>query len=202
MIRVLALLALAGLGATAAACGDKGDDDLEVAKSDASTRAPSADGAVRGAQIDAKSLGAACERVSECRGGGELACLTRFPDGSRLPGGYCTAKCNASSDCGPGGGCPTGDFVAAPSLKDYAAEITGMLPQVCYQACVRTSDCAREGYVCRSLIATRLQSAASAILGLVPSLGYDYCVPPVADAGTPDASTSALSVGAGLDSGL
>jgi hypothetical protein len=216
MKRVFALLAIAGLSAAVGACSDDdgGDDDKDTPKDagpDASKDAGKDASGPRGQQIATESLGDACGATSDCSGAGTLQCLKALQTVPTVPGGFCTAECTATSECGSGGACPTGDALAHPAIAGMSAEVkaglTALLPPICLQKCTvgdagGKGTCDRAGYVCASIITILppgpAQQQFGGLSGLVQTFKDTYCLP----GGAPtDAGTSALILG-GIDSGL
>jgi hypothetical protein len=217
MKRVLALLAIAGLSAAVGACGDDSGDDDDGVKNDAGNDAGKSDAGrdastdatgPRGQQIDTASLGDACNANSDCTGAGTVTCLKTLPTVPTVTGGYCTAECNASAECGPNGACPTGDAFSSPLItsRPGAAEgIASFIPKQCFERCTAgdaggQGSCSRAGYVCASLVTLAppaLQAMFSGLPVAVRTFGDSYCIPGAAPV---DAGTSALIVG-GLDAG-
>lgn len=239
MNRLLILLALAGMGA--AACGDDSDDDAPdsdagaatatdaaaAARADAAAREDAAT-AIRPQQIDSAKVGVACTAASaksDCTGVG-ATCLTTSMLGD-YPGGYCSASCQASAECGENGGCPVGDLLASVGslLGGASSLITSFLPadaSSCLKKCSAPSDC-RTGYTCSNITSlfTGLGGAAGGGAGGAIPGGFNigsllgssgtatFCMPPVMlpDAGLPagfpvrDGGTSTTTTITGMDAG-
>jgi len=219
MKRLLILLALAGV-TTAAACGDDRDSKTPPVKPapDPGQTPPApldAGGpAARPAQV--LNPGAACDPKSttDCMGPG-AKCETEIMVGmgmqsTALPGGYCSAQCAASAECGAGGGCPSAEITALlpPAFAGVAA---GFLPSYCLDKCdAKASDC-RTGYQCKSLselVPPELAAGAGPILAGIPALKTTYCLPPVslpdAGVGRPPVANPVRVTGldGGVDSGI
>jgi hypothetical protein len=207
MKRLLTLLALAGLSAGAAACGDDSGDE-GTPTPDTSKDAGKADSAIvsRGPQINEDSLGDSCKSMSDCKGAGELQCLTELGM-QELPGGYCTAQCNTDAECGNNGACPAASLASNPVVSQFAGLLSGLIPQQCILKCTPAaaggSGCSNPEHVCRSFI-EGLGSQAAVIGNLIPVAKQTFCFPPImlptGDGGVGDAGATAPIVG--LDSGL
>ena len=94
------------------------------------------------------STGSSCSSADDCVlvPSPERVCLTDFA-GMALPGGYCTAYCGSTADCGPGGEC-----------------VDVMFESLCLQSCDSDTACrSDEGYICNPL-------------PFDPS-GQTYCIP-------------------------
>jgi hypothetical protein len=76
-------------------------------------------------------VGSMCGADTDCSGGS----CTMTGIGVTFPGGYCSGRCLADSDCGSTGVCNAGLGGAAGT---------------CYRKCDSDSDCARDGYRCRA----------------------------------------------------
>jgi hypothetical protein len=100
-----------------------GDDDDN---NDGGSVTDGGDGATTGGALE---LGTPCEADSDCAGG---RCLS----GEAFPGGYCTAACTASVDCGEGAACINVSLSNPVNAED-----------LCLVRCKGDSDC-RNGYVC------------------------------------------------------
>ena len=81
--------------------------------------------------------GAMCSSDGDCAGG---RCDTEDPFMMSYPGGYCSGRCLADSDCCEGGACN----VVLP----------GMVAS-CVRKCESDADCKRDGYRCRMGFVTR-----------------------------------------------
>ncbi|HEX5660121.1 MAG TPA: hypothetical protein VFX59_23155 [Polyangiales bacterium] len=225
MKRLLTLLALAGLSAAAGACGDDsgddGDDKGEV-KTDAAVKADAK--VIRPTQID--NLAATCEANGDCKGVGAVECLTEFGSEmfggtQELEGGYCTAACNDTLECGANGACPVADLVSNPQIATIlnlfggTEALSGIIPQNCIATCTvgdagGQGTCARADHLCRKLIPDGEAAAgappalAGALAGL-PGLQKTYCLPEIdiqlGDAGIRRDGGAALRV-SGLDAGI
>jgi len=83
------------------------------------------------------AIGGTCQATSDCLEGETPACfvltLGNVPDGTSVPGGYCSSTCQSSRDCGANGEC----------VDLGAAGIA------CLQRCGAPSEC-RDGYSCWS----------------------------------------------------
>ena len=110
---------------------------------DAAMGTTSPDGeAPRDAGMDARkaspvplNVGAACTSGNACVGGDQPGC---FPAANGpWPGGYCTATCTASSECGDQGVCVT----------NLAVDANDNPVGTCLLACTATTQC-RTGYLC------------------------------------------------------
>ena len=96
-------------------------------------------------------VGDACYSVTACMGvpGTGRTCLTSIYGYVTFPGGYCSAVCTSSSDCGTGGVCA--DFMG---YGNY-----------CLKSCTSPYDCRNsEGYSCNTLPS---------------GSGGMYCLPPI-----------------------
>jgi hypothetical protein len=217
MKRLLILLALAGL-TTAVACGDDSGDTKttpEVKDSGAGTGIDAGPAVpVREAQIT--NVGAACDPKSttDCKGPANAAtCEDTFGMGQMsvpLPGGYCTAQCNATAECGTNGGCPSADIQAglSPAIASIAAPLLGFVPSQCLVKCDKAvATSCRTGYQCKTiaeLVPAALASFAGAFTG-GPAFKVPYCVPPVnfdiPDGGLGGTTTIPRTLDGGVDAG-
>ena len=207
------LWGLFGLGLVAG-CGDEDEPPPRVdAGSDAGTDARVVGGVL------VTNPGAACaDDAGACLGSGAL-CQRSFgqaPLSIDLPGGYCTASCTRSAECGSGGGCPLRDLSAEiPGIGDV---ISSMVPlaSTCWDRCSRvgSADPCRAGYVCRSIrdLVPPMLLEGSLGIGLLllgPASITPYCMPPfelgtLFDGGLPqvDGGLRALTPDGGLDAGM
>jgi hypothetical protein len=136
------LLVSAALATAIHGCGDdvqgetRSDTDL-IRESDASV-APA---------IEVTNVGEACSHEQPC-GGSAAECLTRSSTTTTYVGGYCTASCTTSLECGPGGVCP----VAEAERANPAYDLVESWPRKCFKSCTPgpTSGC-RADYHCISL---------------------------------------------------
>jgi hypothetical protein len=81
------------------------------------------------------SVGKACKRDADCKGGRCLSKLWDYGSGPSLPGGYCSGRCMTDDQCGAGAACMYGT--------------PGPLTGSCRQSCTDDADCTRDGYRCR-----------------------------------------------------
>jgi len=83
-------------------------------------------------------VGDPCHSVDECLGvpGETRECVTGFESyNMEFPGGYCSASCTSSAECGDGADCIDLVFV-----------------QYCFKLCTHSSQCrAAEGYLCSTI---------------------------------------------------
>ncbi len=231
MKNLLTLAALAGLSATVIACGDDSGDKDTTEQKDAAVKADSSAPPPRAKQID--NLAAKCTADSECKGAGSVTCLTELGGGGGLggggdaqpvevPGGYCTAQCNYSSECGDNGACPLAAVLASPLVAGIAGQFGGaaglsaLFPQQCFEKCTvgdagGQGSCSRSDHLCRPISALlgatgggSQLAGLTGLLGDIPELKYNYCFPeielPVGDAGVGDAGRTTTVTG-GLDAG-
>ncbi|MEY4580461.1 MAG: hypothetical protein RL701_5164 [Pseudomonadota bacterium] len=96
--------------------------------------------------IAGKIAGSSCESNADC-GGGRCSMNELNTD---LPGGYCTGRCLADSDCGDQAVC--------------AAAFAGATG-ICFRSCESDSECGRDGYRCRAQIG---QQAKLCVPGYLP----------------------------------
>jgi hypothetical protein len=222
MKRLLTLLALAGLSAAAGACGDdSGDDgdDKGEPKNDASVKDSAVP--VRPKQID--NLAAKCTADTDCQGVGSVECLKDLGGMTELPGGYCTAQCNYSSECGDKGACPVAEIIASPTIAAALqafggpAALQGILPQNCIETCTvgdagGRGTCSQPDHNCGNLTdalaagggAGGALGGLSGLLGNIAALKLSYCFPEIdlGDAGLPRRDGGAALIVNGLDAGL
>jgi hypothetical protein len=131
--------ATADAGVSAGVRADAGDAGVSTgARTDTGD---ALDGGARsdvGARSSSSSaIGQACSRDGDCKSGQCATFLAQIGAlGNPAPGGYCTARCLAQSDCEAGSVC-TGMFAASPGH--------------CSAACKAAFDC-RAGYACTPLI--------------------------------------------------
>jgi hypothetical protein len=175
------VLILAALSALAMACSDDdgGDDDKTVvdAGGDAKVDA-SMDGSTSTAKVT--NVGAACTAASQCMGTAPT-CETTTPIGGPFPGGYCSAVCSTSAECGATGACPLGELIMLNPTNPMLAGLSGQ----CWEKCtaVGTTAGCRSGYAC-----TTLGTAIGNSTPIAP-LMQPVCLPLVSgDAGLSDAS--------------
>ncbi len=147
--------------------------------------------------IKVSNAGAACTASQGCQG--ELPeCLITSPAGTFYPGGYCTADCKSSMECGPGAACPVGDA----ELADPDYPFTSTWARKCFKSCTLGKNECRLGYQCESLAdAYRAPDAPAAMHDTVcvpqsvPVFGFDAGT--IADAGAGrDAGAHATDAGA------
>src|SRR4051812_2952004 len=124
---VLALIALACDG------DDDGDaDDSGSNRIDASRTEDAATSADAHASSSANLIGGACDANDDCGAG---TCQKTIPVvNTPYPGGYCTASCRTSAECGAEGVC-------VPGLRGQTGS--------CYLGCDEAAGCSRAGYLCR-----------------------------------------------------
>jgi hypothetical protein len=98
-------------------------------------------------RIKVTNAGEPCAGDQGCFG--DLSqCLEESAAGTTYPGGYCTADCERSEECGPGAACPIGEAEAAE--PKYA--FTSTWARKCFKVCIPGSnDGCRPGYECESL---------------------------------------------------
>lgn len=219
MKRLLTLAAVAGLTA-AVACGDDSGDKKETTPTaDAGTgidsgAKPVADtgtGVVaRPVQVD--KPGAACTTATaktDCTGPSATCneSIMVGQDNIKLPGGYCSAQCNATSECGTGGGCPAAEITASlpAAIVDLAGPLlTGIIPSNCLDKCDKNGpDTCRTGYECKT-IGELVPPNLGAIAGPLTSgaaFRVSYCLPPI-NLAQPDAGRPAAPVDSGVRTGL
>jgi hypothetical protein len=218
MTRLLTLLAVAGLTAAVACGDDSGDKKGTTPTPDAgssidSGAKPVADTGtgVVARPIQVENPGAACTTATkaDCKGPSATCNETIMvgQDNIKLPGGYCSAQCNATSECGTGGGCPAAEITASlpAAIVDLAGPLlTGLIPSSCLDKCDKTGpDVCRSGYECKT-IGELIPSNLGAIAGPLTSgaaFKVAYCLPPI-DLTPPDAGRPALPVDSGVRSGL
>jgi hypothetical protein len=94
------------------------------------------------------NVGTPCSLLSHSCRGAAAQCLEISYSGAFYAGGYCTADCKSSAECGPGGECPVGD---AESLEpDY--DFRSTWARKCFKSCQPGAlDSCRAGYACMSL---------------------------------------------------
>jgi hypothetical protein len=213
MKRVLTLLALASASMTIS-CGDTESDGEQPAasrdagvKDSATTQKDSGTVKTDGAApvtIKVRGVGSACTVDRDCMPSG-AKCVTEL-DGMTLQGGYCSAICAETAECGENAGCPVGDVTKSLNLPIDISTIVPF-PSYCLKKCAPsdTSAC-RTGFSCTSagdFIDEEQQSdlVRTFISGNV-ALKETYCFPvretdvaPVSDGGTVDAGPSRLDAG-------
>lgn len=229
MKRLLILLALTG-AATGLACGkDDGDDDSagdddddDAPNQDASTT-PRNDAGTRNdsgsapATVKIENVGAACKEDKDCKG--PMAnCETEITSGGDpvpLEGGYCTANCTSSVECGNEGLCTLTELTMGFMLPGF--DVTGgLLPSYCLAKCDAQNDC-RGGYDCRSigdLVPAQYKQGLTAVIFSGAAWRQTYCIPPIEldlpdlptnprpDAGAADAGSMSMTrLDGGLDAG-
>ena len=117
--------------------------------------------------IKVTDVGAACVTPFDCRGPA-AQCLEISLSGAYYAGGYCTAECKSSVECGPGAECPVGESeLLAPTysfLSTWARK--------CFKSCSPTeANACRFGYTCKSLADAYQASDAPA------PLHHTVCIP-------------------------
>lgn len=139
-VRIGFALALAGLWT---GCGD---DDVRGTTDPVGEPNLRPDAAVVLPRLKVTNAGEPCAASEGCNG--ELPqCLTTSPAGTTYPGGYCTADCKNSTECGPGAECPVAD---AETLEpDYP--FTSTWARKCFKSCTLGKNECRIGYECESL---------------------------------------------------
>jgi len=186
MKRLLMLLTLSGF---AMACGD--DDEDKPGPVDAGGDAKVDTGTIDGS-VTAKvtNVGAACTTATQCTGTA-ATCATVTPLGQPFTGGYCSATCATSAECGAEGACPLGELITLAPTNPLLAGMSGQ----CWEKCTtagQVSNC-RTGYACTTL---------GTVVGMslpIPQLSLPICLPvgtAIGDAGPSDAS---VVDAAGLD---
>lgn len=143
-------LAVLFSGAALAAC----DDDLESAIEEASA----SDAAVQ--KIRVSNAGVSCSLLNRSCQGSAPQCLEVSYSGAYYPGGYCTADCRQSADCGLDAVCPVGE--ADRLTPGYPFRSTWA--RKCFKTCVPnpTENPCRPGYACVSLAEAYLAQDAPA----------------------------------------
>lgn len=233
MKRFLMALALAG---AMIGCGDDdGDDDVDPGDGGPGEGGIRNDGGLDGsldARVDAEAgtspeggaaarinnPGAACTSAtaSTCTGTNAVCSPTIGFAAAAPGGGWCTAMCTATAQCGAEGTCPVGDLLgnaatgalvrAGFAEAGVPGPILDMASQ-CMDKCAAAgsmSDC-RAGYRCTTL-ATEIPSLMPAA-AIAPSVNTPICVPVsglnpvpvIPDAGAGDAGSMTVT---GMDSGL
>jgi len=126
--------------AALAACGDEeGEPKVEE------QRVPDA------GPVEAKisNAGTACSLLNRSCEGSAPQCLEVSYSGAFYTGGYCTADCKASAECGLDAVCPVGE--AERVAPDY--DFRSTWARKCFKTCIPNpihNPC-RAGYACRSL---------------------------------------------------
>lgn len=132
---VLVLVACLGF---VTACADDGEPgDMPVEEVDGGSFS-----------IRVTNVGVECSMENACQGMAST-CMLVSSTNTRYPGGYCTAVCEASAQCGPGAVCPVGESL----LQDPNFAVKEIWPKSCFRRCTKDvpeTGC-RAGYVCRSL---------------------------------------------------
>jgi hypothetical protein len=135
-------------------------------------------------------LGQGCDPDVEaaCGVNGGSKCLTELMVLGNLvefPGGYCSASCEASTECGAAGACPVGETKAELASTPMAS-VFAMLPSNCLETCESATDCrVSEGYDCKPMTAAmpeQLRAIVSTLLGDKPIAKRTLCVPVAAEA--------------------
>jgi hypothetical protein len=159
------------------ACGDdEGDARTHGDAGDAARPLPGLDAATPGAAVT--NVGAACEDDDACQGAA-AECARTTSGNVTFGGGYCSASCLRSDECGPEGECPLGELIlnypGSPALG-------GLTRGQCWAKCSQPGAQAscRPGYVCT----TELPVAGGAFNFDPPR---PVCLPIRSDAGAPDA---------------
>jgi hypothetical protein len=130
--------------------------------------------------IKVTNAGAGCSLLNRNCEGDAAQCLEISYSGAYYPGGYCTADCKLSEECGPNAACPVGE--AERVSRDYRFRSTWA--RKCFRTCTPgvASTC-RSGYACMSLAEVYVADDAP------PPMHAPVCVPrwPTFgwDAGTP-----------------
>ncbi|MDB4971750.1 MAG: hypothetical protein JWN48_91 [Myxococcaceae bacterium] len=209
MKKLLILAALAGFGA--GACGDDSGDKPSTPST--TSDAGSKDAAVaRPQQIETGKVGLACTTntaKADCGNGPGTTCVTTQGQGDMsltFPGGYCSATCEATSECGAGAACPVADIIAklpaAFAGVVTPATLTGLgLPSNCLQKCAAATEC-RSGYSCASLASAAGSQVPATVSGF---LGTDtFCLPPITarDGGVARVDAGATTTLGGMDGGV
>ncbi|MFT3928530.1 MAG: hypothetical protein QM778_38730 [Myxococcales bacterium] len=129
-------------------------------------------------------LGAACdpEHASSC-GGDDNKCLTELAvldTRVEFRGGYCSAGCDTSAECGADGACPVGETRAELAGTPMAA-LFDTLPSNCLRACESAAECrTEEGYDCKPMTAAmpeQLRAIVGTLLADKPITKRTLCVP-------------------------
>ena len=222
MKRLLTLLAVAGLTTAAVACGDDSGDKptptppAPDAGIDAGAPNPVVDTgtAVVVRPVQVMNPGAACTAATAATActGAAATCNENIMVGMqsvKLEGGYCSAQCNTSAECGAGGGCPAVEIMEAlpPELLAFAGGQEGLIPSSCLDKCDKAADGCRTGYECKS-IAELLPQMIRGLTAFLPgnALKQPYCLPPInialPDAGAPPLGPVDGGVRGGLDGGV
>lgn len=140
-----------------------------------------------------RALGAACEVTDAAACAREKAiCLTSLMVLSNevaFEGGYCSAPCEHTEDCGTDGDCPVGE-TRAQLEGSPAAALFANLPSNCLKRCEESSDCReQEGYACgplTSALPAEIRPIAQSVVADKPIASKRFCVPAaqLADGGT------------------
>lgn len=166
------------------------DDVLEPAPPDAALRFQDASVA----SIRVSNVGVACSLLKPSCEGTDAECLEISYSGAFYPGGYCTADCSQSEECGDQGVCPVGD--AQRVASDYRFRSTWA--RKCFRTCSPgTPGACRVGYACVSLAEVYLADDAPA------PMHTPVCVPSWPtfsreDGGTPADAGAARTLDASL----
>ncbi|HEX5657907.1 MAG TPA: hypothetical protein VFX59_11965, partial [Polyangiales bacterium] len=99
-------------------------------------------------ELRVTNVGTSCSLLNRSCTGSDAQCLEISYSGAFYPGGYCTADCEQSEQCGPSGVCPVGE--AERIAGDYKFRSTWA--RKCFKTCSPgVSGSCRAGYACRSL---------------------------------------------------
>jgi hypothetical protein len=98
--------------------------------------------------VRVSNAGDPCELLSHDCQGSAAQCLEISLSGAFYAGGYCTADCKQSAECGPNAECPVAE--AARVAPNY--EFRSTWARKCFKSCTpgNAAEC-RSGYECTSL---------------------------------------------------
>ncbi|MDB4989527.1 MAG: hypothetical protein JWN04_4705 [Myxococcaceae bacterium] len=100
------------------------------------------------AQVKVSNVGDPCSLLLPACRGDRAECLEISLSGAFYTGGYCTADCRSSAECGPGAECP----VAESELLDPDYDFRSTWARKCFKSCVpEQPNACRFGYACMSL---------------------------------------------------
>lgn len=160
-----------------------GEDNNAASESMERADAAVAGGETQTPQSAVDNPGAACSGERGCQGPSArcLADLKVISGDVAFPGGYCSASCESSADCGPQAACPVVEIRAQLQGSPLASAFAN-LPAKCLKRCSDDGSCRQaEGYRCARVIdvlPAALSAVAGGVLGGTMAGSQTYCVPP------------------------
>lgn len=135
----------------AAGCSDDGDPLSEAQSRGVESNSTEVIGGLDAGPVaptvKVTNVGATCLTALDCHGP-SAQCLEISLSGAFYAGGYCTAECKSSVECGPGAECPVGES----ELINATYPFRSTWARKCFKSCSPGDpNACRLGFTCKSL---------------------------------------------------